>query len=598
MVHPRRRAASALSITSLAVLAACSQPGPPLASGTPVPDAVGPLPVVSLDQGWDEATQLGFWFTSQGARLLPYAWFLALEQADGTGLFRADANIERLGYLPARPGAGGINPDGLPVGFARAAAEGGQAWVGLTCAACHTAQINLGGLGLRIDGGPAMADFNTFYAGLVAALQATLAQPSKFDRFANRVLGNDADLAQRAALRADLAGQAQTAAARLALNMPTRPAGHARLDAFGNIFNQVLVVGLAQPANARPPDAPVSYPFLWDTPQHDKVQWNGSAPNGPFGLGEVARNVGEVLGVFGGLTVGPCGSDECKYPNHVDTVNLGRLEGWLRGLWSPQWDARWLPAIDTGRATRGQALYAALCQGCHAPIDRTDPQRQVTAVMCDVGTDPAMATASATRTALTGPLQGTLVFPTLGRYGSSAGGGALLGQAALGVLASDAEATLAALAEQWAAQDALLHAAGAAPAVRPSADLVRQALRGQAQGNAVAATGPDAAPPGCPGAAGATYKARPLNGIWATAPFLHNGSVPSLWQLLQPPASRVSSFFVGSRAFDPVDVGFETRSGPYRFDTRVPGNSNQGHAHGTQLPDAARRDLLEYLKTL
>lgn len=77
---------------------------------------------------------------------------------------------------------------------------------------------------------------------------------------------------------ADLARQTDTAAARLTLKQPSRPAGHARLDAFGNIFNEVLVVGLNEKANARPPDAPVSYPFLWDTPQHDKVQWNGSAP--------------------------------------------------------------------------------------------------------------------------------------------------------------------------------------------------------------------------------------------------------------------------------------------------------------------------------
>ena len=59
-----------------------------------------------------------------------------------------------------------------------------------------------------------------------------------------------------------------------------------------------------------------------------------------------------------------------------------------------------------------------------------------------------------------------------------------------------------------------------------------------------------------------SYKARPLDGIWATAPFLHNGSVPSLWELLQPPERRVKTFYVGSRELDPVHVGFDPASSP------------------------------------
>src|SRR5262249_54013441 len=78
------------------------------------------------------------------------------------------------------------------------------------------------------------------------------------------------------------------------------------------------------------------------------------------------------------------------------------------------------------------------------------------------------------------------------------------------------------------------------------------------------------------------YKARPLNGVWATAPYLHNGSVPNLWELLS--ASRNPSFQVGSRIFDPVKVGFDP-SGSFTFDTTVPGNYNTGHPFGTSLTD-------------
>jgi hypothetical protein len=114
------------------------------------------------------------------------------------------------------------------------------------------------------------------------------------------------------------------------------------------------------------------------------------------------------------------------------------------------------------------------------------------------------------------------------------------------------------------------------------------------------------------------YKARPLNGIWATAPYLHNGSVPSLYQLLLPADKRVKAFSVGRREFDPVNVGFkiEPFDGGFRFRTHseiglpIPGNSNAGHEYGTGKPrevggdglpaltDEQRWKLVEYLKSL
>ena len=97
------------------------------------------------------------------------------------------------------------------------------------------------------------------------------------------------------------------------------------------------------------------------------------------------------------------------------------------------------------------------------------------------------------------------------------------------------------------------------------------------------------------------YKARPLNGIWATAPYLHNGSVPTLWQMVQPSARR-SQFFVGSREFDPKEVGFRHDAGGTPFDTTKRGNLNTGHdsylPQGAAMSDADRWALVEYMKTL
>ena len=95
------------------------------------------------------------------------------------------------------------------------------------------------------------------------------------------------------------------------------------------------------------------------------------------------------------------------------------------------------------------------------------------------------------------------------------------------------------------------------------------------------------------------YKARPLNGIWAVAPYLHNGSVPTLDALLSPEDSaRPSEFWMGSKQYDPVKVGYDGSEipGATLFDTTMPGNSNQGHLYGTNLSSEDKLDLLEYLK--
>ena len=100
------------------------------------------------------------------------------------------------------------------------------------------------------------------------------------------------------------------------------------------------------------------------------------------------------------------------------------------------------------------------------------------------------------------------------------------------------------------------------------------------------------------------YASQPLDGIWLRAPYLHNGSVPSLRDLLNPPAERQTAFWRGCDIYDPVDVGF--RSGPpdadcpraWRMDTTARGEGNGGHLYGTMLPEDRKNALIEYLKSL
>jgi hypothetical protein len=99
------------------------------------------------------------------------------------------------------------------------------------------------------------------------------------------------------------------------------------------------------------------------------------------------------------------------------------------------------------------------------------------------------------------------------------------------------------------------------------------------------------------------YANQPLDGIWLRGPYLHNGSVPTLRDLLNPPAQRPAVFFRGNDVFDQTGVGFVSNvaeSGGRRFtryDTSVPGNGNMGHEYGTTLPDADKAAIVEYLKT-
>jgi hypothetical protein len=93
------------------------------------------------------------------------------------------------------------------------------------------------------------------------------------------------------------------------------------------------------------------------------------------------------------------------------------------------------------------------------------------------------------------------------------------------------------------------------------------------------------------------YWAATLNGVWARSPYLHNGSVRTMQELLTSPAQRAKSFHRGSRNYDAAQMGY-TDEGAYVLDTTATGNANSGHNYGTNLSAAEKSELMEYLKTL
>ncbi|UJP05423.1 MAG: di-heme-cytochrome C peroxidase [Nitrosomonas sp.] len=625
-----------------------------------------------LTQGWEAEDSNWFYNTTQGSNLMPYDFFMVLEKVDGE-LFRSNENMNFYRYLLRNPSSG--NPDGLPVGWVKDDYKG-QEYIGLTCAACHTGQINYNGVGIRIDGGPAGADMENIMIGMAKALQHTRNNEETKSRFIRNVLARGNYKSETEVL-GDLAKYEQRLTNYTIVNRSPTPYGYARLDAFGRIYNRVLEhlinekelrellrdpkimrdqgmsdedlgkilqdidkiptgeqrdrvverltqnltkwqLGRLRKELFNPADAPVSYPFLWDIPQHDYVQWNGLAANA--GLGPVGRNTGEVIGVFGtldwteerGMTIstligGQTTGTKISFDSSVNVQNLRRMESRLEKLQSPRWPEDILGQIDRHGAMRGHAIFNKYCASCHANIDRSDPDRRVVASMSkvsDVGTDSVMAENSFNHAGYSGILRNQYVDVGVGSIllDQKAPAAALLTKATLNVVATPDPDKM--FLERW--WDWISNIAKAF-----FHNEIKSSIK---HGN----YDPDTTAK--PLASLNAYKARSLNGIWATAPYLHNGSVPTLYDLLLPAKRegdpengeyRPEKFEVGSREFDPVKIGLKSSGYQgFTFDTSLRGNSNHGHEYASgktpqlngevlkPLTKEQRLDLLEYLKTL
>lgn len=516
--------------------------------------------VVSINQNWSATTQQLFWFTGQGSKMIPYEWFLYLEQKNSTTLFSEETNILKYGFIPQIKSK--FNPDSLPIGFAASSYKKDGKWLGLTCSACHTNQMNYKGTAMIVDGAPNLANVTLFNKELAAALEDTYKDKMKFKRFARYILREDYTKDSASKLHKELKTVTDTRNGYNARNDSSVHGGNGRVDAFGYIFNQVAAGALDLPANIHEPNAPVSFPFLWGTPQSNVVQWIGQTPNGR--LGSLARNSGEVLGVFGTIDI-PHEGKFGGYNSSVKIKELTELEEWVTDLRSPQWPETILPKLDAKKVLAGKALYEKSCVACHEVIPREkeyDSYKAIITPLRAIKTDPQTATNIATSVSKTGRLEGTVnrskyVTKEIEDFGKTAPTADVVRNAVVG---------------------AIIH--------QP-----KQSLKSMLFGYHVEVEKPEKDTP-------LGYKARPLNGVWATAPFLHNGSVPNLEQLLLPSDKRIKSFYVGSREFDPENVGYEFSQGPFKFDTTIKGNSNAGHEYGTKLNAEQRAQLIEYIKSL
>lgn len=573
-------------------------------------------------QGWSETQRMSWYYGTQGSRLMPLAWFQALERADDPSAFGEIEHLVSYGFLPPPENS----PVDLPIGFARDrqpdegltvtklrwyAGQSGQGdkvepWLGMNCAACHTGRMTFQGQNYTIDGAPALIDFQRFIEDLDAALAATRADTEKWNRFAAQVLDGRDDPGNRELLEESfdrlLAWQQQTAA----MNRTDLRYGQGRLDAVGHILNKVLMFTGAPATAGHPSDAPVSFPFLWGIPLQERVQWNGIAQNSRFKLpgddleyGALGRNAGEVLGVFGEIRITPRlpgAGQVIHYKSSIRTQNLIEMELLVKDLQAPVWPATF-PPIDEALRARGDTLFSEHCAHCHLPADAQQPGRPTERMLAFIDTEPDnqtdiwMACNAYTRTGPTGPMEGVQdnTGQVMGRRAPVAN---MLATAVRGALIGDAANLVKAGFNNFLG---IRHLPSIEAPLFPDPDDPRAPRRN------TCLTTPDVPT--------LAYKGRPLDGIWASPPYLHNGSVASLYELLLPPDRRKTDFWVGSREFDPQDVGYVSTDpgdgSAFLLRTRddngriIDGNSNAGHVYGAdRFSEEDRRALVEYMKSL
>jgi mono/diheme cytochrome c family protein len=297
-----------------------------------------------------------------------------------------------------------------------------------------------------------------------------------------------------------------------------------------------------------------------------------------------------------------------RYRTSPDVEKLHRIDALLQRLEPPPWPEQVFGRIDRGKAEWGRRLFERHCLRCHGarelpePLKRADaPLRTAseplweTAVvpLTEVGTDPQAAVALVSHTVdlratgLTPPDVRAAFRPALDEQRRRLR--VLEGEAAELREANDPSSAPvdAGLRARLARLDALTRQLDALDMRRVPIGTALDAILTLARRQRYEERGFTKEQQDCLDGFGALdlpplageYEARPLAGVWARAPFLHNGSVPTLFQLLSPQDERASRFFVSPGAFDPVAVGVDAKAegDGFWFDARLEGNSNVGH---------------------
>lgn len=664
---------------------------------------------VRFSEGLTKHEALELWHLTEGSDVFPLAWFVRMKSQFSTqpGSRLYEQLDKKFGVVKETPDFKAISPFPLPwVGVsaawsdehpqradvrlgpsqklesvlaARELGDGRKsiAMIGVNCSFCHSNILSVEGQERFVEGAPNMLNIRGFFQDLFASTAKTMLTEELLDAFLkdSNVQGNTTAIAvdfvksfkkemgldtwvQRRLgkvinildseyyevkrgktlrqamyekrdvvekylthllkltyglneLTPELQARMRFFAASIGVNpdLPLTPEGFARTDAFGRIANLV-----ARTKNPVPLTATSSVPPMWNIEYRALFHWNANTNS------VVMRNVGQSFGL-GALLVPNAYDPRTRYDSTTNLHNLHRLETLIYKARSPRWVEDFNAKVEASLLKGGCETYHNTCAKCHEPkAQRVGPQQALIdykMIPLDViKTDPLYTHQQAI------PVEGMAFRKALFAFT-----GAVRDRYYQRFNVSPEEQAL------WEKRELR------------GPEVFRDTVLGENSfvGTSSYVNVPSSPTPG--------YPARHLAGVWATAPYLHNGSVANLYELLQPSHLRSKMFFVGSREYDSRRLGFRSdfdslprienleekardllshRPGiiarvkglkvkppaniweakiqvacmeyPERcFNVAHEGNSNAGHEgerFGTNLPDQKKRELIEFLKVL
>jgi hypothetical protein len=549
----------------LALLAGCSRKPEP-------PAYVAGEPGITYSvNGWTDAERAEFYHLAEGSELMPYLLVANLKSIKTGKPFLE--NMERFGFLADAKSA--ANPYGLPVGMtvgrSRSASAKGIEMVGFSCATCHAGEITYRGKGVRIDGAPGLIDLEGYQVEFQQSLDATLKDP--------------------AALVALVVAMEQTAAgdsASYARDPSVRGAGNVKpVPNADPSFHSVSSAA----ADAAQPPAPPANPL-------DRLKTDIA-----FLKARVAHISNSKL-LLDGTEPGP---------GRVDAFGAARnllFPKFAMKMQSPvSFPFIWnVPDTTQQRAPNEEPRWIHYDGNTNSILERNIGQALGMGAVFDPATyESTLRIANLHRLeVLTHKLQPP-VWPAdvLGAIDQARAqkGEAIFKDKCEGCH-QDKLYPLADVETDPMRANSFGQPAGGKPFPAAVAPILAGLKKRAFEDDGISAAdqaGMDANP--VVWRATGQYMARKLNAIWATAPYLHNGSVPTLYHLLHPD-QRPARFLVGNREYDPAKLGYQSESASttrnvWAYDTTKPGNSNIGHSgaqFGTTLAEDDKQALLEYLK--
>lgn len=540
-------------------------------------------PVAAQRPGLFDRDREAFYHTDEGSGLFPLFIAKSLIDPKKPGRYFLD-NLERYGFIPDRnPRASKGDPSYIGLTIDTRNDFGLFRMVGVNCAACHVGQIEYRGKSIRIDGAPNMLDIVSFLSDFGNALKEGFGKPWTWagtsaywrawgfivsDTFLHR------NAFQGITPTTFVNYLQQLSDSQKLVNDPEPLAG--RADAFGTARNMFF-------KDSQPLSAPASFPHIWRLNHTAWFHWNANTNS------VIERNMGQALGLGAGLD-----RDDCSTSIKYDSLN--DMEAFAKEIEPPVWPAEVFgdQAEIYARKGDGEAVYVKVCARCHENYetihDKYHPSPKTDLYVYKllpigapdvpgvegVGTDPNEAM---------NPIRPVPLNSKVCQGNNGATVQRDFGEAH----------------EKLFAQTKVARSAGATIAVSDINPSQIAAASWKVRTICTDDKGKPLRAELCP-----VYPAKPLVGIWATAPYLHNGSVPTITDLLKPQHNRPTEFWVGQREYDPVNLGYVERPPQMNQNVRkfqavkdgkpVPGNSNAGHEYGYNLADDDKKALIAFLK--